>query len=112
MPWDDWRSNLDKTHLAVNHLSHFYLTLLLLELLKKTHGARIVNVASMLHMVSEYPDWPKIASNKCSNQMGGYGNSKLANILFSRKLGKILKGSSARSFVIQPGFSLVRFRSS
>ena len=70
---------------------HFLLTNLLLEKLKSAPAARIVNVSSLAH------EWAKINlddinSEKSYSSMGAYGQSKLANILFTRELANRLKG--------------------
>ncbi len=91
-------------HIAVNHLAHMYLTLLLLPILEKSK-ARVINVSSMLHWTSSYPDWPNLALREPS-QFSGYGTSKLANILFTRKLGDILKGRGVTVVAVHPGYSL------
>ena len=73
---------------AVNHLAHFYLTLLLLEYLPE--NARIINVSSMIHSPSI--DISKLNDEKGFDGIEAYSHSKLCNILFTYKLHRILNG--------------------
>ena len=78
----------------VNYLSHFLLTLLLLEKMKKSAPSRIVNVSSMRHdsrsMGLQLDDF-KLSKEKFvrSNQ---YHESKLAQVIFTRELSQRLEG--------------------
>lgn len=49
-----------EAHFATNHLGHFLLTGLLLDLLKKSNSARIVTVSSAGYKMAEKWDWKKI----------------------------------------------------
>lgn len=70
---------------AVNHLAHFYLTNLLLDLIIKGSPSRIVNVSSNAHNYARFSfDDPD--SSKDFNFIKVYANSKLANIWFSNVL--------------------------
>jgi NAD(P)-dependent dehydrogenase (short-subunit alcohol dehydrogenase family) len=75
---------------AVNHLSHFYLTLLLLDHLPE--NAKIVNVSSMIH--SATVDISKLNDKASFDGTDAYSHSKLCNILFTYKLHRILKGKN------------------
>ncbi|KAL7998952.1 putative short-chain dehydrogenase/reductase SDR, NAD(P)-binding domain superfamily [Plasmopara halstedii] len=69
-------------HFATNHLGHFYLTSLLLDLLRKSkHQARVVSVSSVTH----YFAWMFLNFSKLGHTKGSsadYTTSKLANLLF------------------------------
>ena len=92
-------------HLAVNHIAHFYLTVLLLDLLKACGSkARVVTVSSLLHLAAYSTDWNSLAYKE-NPGLSGYATSKLANILFVRALGKRLKGSNVAAYVVHPGYS-------
>lgn len=87
---------------GVNHLGHFLLTYLLLDLLKRSTPARIVNVASVAHT------WGSICLDDINSEKSyaprrAYGQSKLANILFTRSLAKRLKGTGVTTYSLHPG---------
>jgi len=67
---------------AVNHLAHFLLTMLLLDLLKASAPARIVVVASTAHSSRDI-DYQNLCSVKSTSRWYAYERSKLANILFT-----------------------------
>ncbi|XP_061523054.1 retinol dehydrogenase 12 isoform X2 [Phycodurus eques] len=78
---------------GVNHLGHFLLTYLLLDLIKVSAPARIVVVASVAHT------WTSLRLDDLNSENGydtmkAYGQSKLANVLFARALAKKLKVQS------------------
>jgi NAD(P)-dependent dehydrogenase (short-subunit alcohol dehydrogenase family) len=79
-----------ETTFAVNHLAPFLLTNLLLDKLKGSAPARIVNVASRAHRDKEI-DFDDLMSVRGYRVMRTYGRSKLANILFTRALAKRLE---------------------
>lgn len=76
---------------AVNHLSHFLLTLRLLDFLKKNSGFRIVNLSSVAHRNGVF-DLENLQSEKNFTGYGAYALSKLANILFTMELSDRVKG--------------------
>jgi retinol dehydrogenase-12 len=91
-----------ETTFAVNHLAPFLLTNLLLERLKASVPARIVNVASRAHRGKEI-DFDDLMSVRDYGVMRTYGRSKLANILFTRALAKRLAGSNLTANCLHPG---------
>ncbi len=92
-------------HLQVNHLSHFYMAVMLVDVMKNTPGqTRIVTVSSLLHLMASGVEWNELAYKEAPG-LYGYATSKLANVLFARALGKRLKGTNVRSFVVHPGYS-------
>lgn len=89
---------------GVNHLGHYLLTRLLLDVLKQTKGARVVNVASAAHYRAKKIDWG--ALQKTTKSVSGfpeYTVSKLANVLFTRELAKRLEGSGVTVYAVHPG---------
>jgi len=89
---------------ATNHLAYFLLTDLLLDLLKKSAPARIVNVASEAHRQAAGVDFDDPMFEKRSyGGFAAYGQSKLANILFTRELAKKLEGSGVTANALHPG---------
>ncbi|NXK97133.1 RDH12 dehydrogenase, partial [Formicarius rufipectus] len=78
-------------HLGVNHLGHFLLTFLLLERLKQSAPARIINVSSLAHHGGRIR-FHDLQGEKSYNRGLAYCHSKLANILFTRELARRLQG--------------------
>ncbi|KAG7455428.1 hypothetical protein MATL_G00256720 [Megalops atlanticus] len=87
---------------GVNHLGHFLLTYLLLDLIRRSAPARILNVSSMAHTWGTI-NLDDINSEKRYNDRRAYGQSKLANILFSRSLAKRLEGTGVTVYALHPG---------
>ncbi|NXI29317.1 RDH12 dehydrogenase, partial [Sterrhoptilus dennistouni] len=82
-------------HLGVNHLGHFLLTFLLLECLKQSAPARIVNVSSLAHHGGRIR-FHDLQGEKSYNRGLAYCHSKLANVLFTRELARRLQGKFPR----------------
>ena len=78
---------------GVNHLGHFALTGLLLPRLRATPGARVVNVSSLAHRFGKL-NFDDLDFEKRGYQAGpAYGQSKLANLLFTFELGRRLSAA-------------------
>ena len=94
--------------LGVNHLGHFALTGLLIDVLLKTPNARVVNVSSLAHARGDI-DFANLMfdAEESYTPMQSYGNSKLANLLFTYEMQRLLKskGSSAIAVAAHPGIS-------
>lgn len=93
--------------LATNHLGHFLLSGLLLDLVEQASG-RIVSVSSIVHWTGQihFNDL-MLKENKAYDPMTAYRQSKLATLMFSLELDRRLKasGSSVKSIASHPGFS-------
>lgn len=87
---------------ATNHLAYFLLTNLLLDLLKKSAPARIVNVASEAHKSGKL-DFDDLQSEKHFSTFTVYGTSKLANVLFTYELARRLAGTGVTANCLHPG---------
>lgn len=87
---------------AVNHLGHFLLTNLLLDLLKASAPSRIVIVSSLAYVIGNL-DKDDMNLEKSYSPFKAYGRSKLANILFNRKLARMLKDSKVTANCLHPG---------
>ena len=90
-----------ETTFAVNHLAPFLLTNLLLPKLKASTPARIINVSSALH--SGKINFEDIEFERSFVGLVPYTQSKLANILFTNKLARELKGSGVTVNSLHPG---------
>ncbi len=77
--------------LAVNHFAPFLLTGLLLPLLQQAPGARIVNVASDAHSFVKGMGFDDMQATAGYKTFREYGRSKLANILFTRRLARLVQ---------------------
>lgn len=91
-----------ETVFAANHLGHFLLTKLLTDTLKTSAPSRVVHVSSSLHNIGKIVR-DDLQCEKSYWYWKVYGNTKLANILFSRELAKRLKGSGVTSYSLDPG---------
>ncbi|XP_054719914.1 retinol dehydrogenase 12-like [Uloborus diversus] len=90
--------------MQTNHLGHFLLTLLLLDLLKKSSPSRIINVSSAAytHAKLDVDDLNNEKSEPLYN-MRYYFNSKLANIYFTKELASRLSGTGVTVNAVHPG---------
>jgi hypothetical protein len=91
---------------GTNHLGHFALTGLLLSLLLRTPGARIVSQSSTAHRMGRV-DFDDLDGKHRYGRWSAYGQSKLANLLFTYELGRKLekKRANAVSVACHPGYS-------
>ncbi|KPP62920.1 dehydrogenase/reductase SDR family member 13-like, partial [Scleropages formosus] len=94
---------------GVNHLGHFLLTCLLLERLKQTGSARVVNVSALLYHLGSV-HFPTLAALKdlvsgqsTLDNIQAYCSSKLCNVLFTRELANRLEGSGVTCYSLHPG---------
>jgi len=91
--------------MQVNHLGHFLLTNLLLDLLKAAPEARIVNLSSVAYSWAKQGiqlkdlKWEQAKFDSWE----AYSQSKLANVYFTRTLAEKLKGSNVSVYAVHPG---------
>jgi len=95
---------------ALNHLNSFLLTNLLLDTLKASAPARIVNVASDAHKGAQL-DFDDLQSEKSRFSLTAYGRSKLATVVFSYELARRLTGTGVTCNVLHPGLVRTGFAS-
>ncbi|CAK6967517.1 retinol dehydrogenase 12%2C like [Scomber scombrus] len=88
--------------IGVNHMGHFLLTHLLIDLIKRSAPARIVTVSSMAHSWGSI-NLEDINSEKSYDKKAAYSQSKLANVLFTRSLAKKLEGTGVTTYSLHPG---------
>ena len=89
--------------IGTNHFAYFLLTNLLLDLVKKSDYARIVNVASESHYKGKI-DFESFTKEKGYFIMKAYEQSKLANVLFTAALADKLKDTQVTVNCLHPGF--------
>ncbi|MEM8533895.1 MAG: SDR family oxidoreductase [Chloroflexota bacterium] len=88
---------------ALNHLvGYFLLTNLLLDVIKASAPARIVNVSSAAHMQGSI-NFDDLEATSKYGAMGAYANSKLANVLFTYELARRLEGTGVTTNALHPG---------
>jgi NAD(P)-dependent dehydrogenase (short-subunit alcohol dehydrogenase family) len=92
---------------GTNHLGHFALTGLLLDRLLTTAGSRVVTVSSIGHRIRARIDFDDLQSERSYNRVAAYGQSKLANLMFTYELQRRLAaaGSSTIALAAHPGVS-------
>ena len=91
-----------ETQFAVNHLAYFLLTALLLDVLKAGAPARIINVSSQLHGRAPL-DFDDLQSERSYNRVLVYARTKLANVLHTYELARMLEGTGVTANCLHPG---------
>ncbi len=85
----------------VNYLAHVLLTEKLISKIKDTEGARILNVTSMIH--SSAIDFENLQGEKTYGGSDAYSLSKLLNILYTYKLGRMYENNKVNINCLHPG---------
>ncbi len=89
---------------GTNHVGPFLLTSLLLDRLRSSAPARIVNVASGAHYSAPGIDWEAVRRRTSSiTGMREYSVSKLANVLHAQELARRLEGTGVTTYALHPG---------
>jgi len=96
---------------AVNHLAGFLLTSRLLPLVQAAPQGRIVQTSSFAHHMGRVPDRGGFVVPAKYNGWTTYGDTKLANILFTRELGQRLAATPVRVHAFHPGYVRTSFGS-
>jgi NAD(P)-dependent dehydrogenase (short-subunit alcohol dehydrogenase family) len=99
-----------EAHIGVNHIAHSHLTHLLLDQLKASAPSRVVTVSSMAEM-GAYEDGFRFDEWKIDNGImpesyedgKAYGQSKLANLMFTSELAKRMNGTGVTAYSCHPG---------
>ena len=92
---------------ALNHLAYFLLTNLLLDTLKASAPARIINVSSGAHTSGKI-EFDNLQGKRVYSPRV-YEDSKLANILFTLELARRLEGTGVTANALHPGFTATGF---
>lgn len=92
---------------GTNHLGHFALTGLLLDHLLKVRGSRVVTVSSLGHRMRAAIHFDDLQWERSYSRIGAYGQSKLANLLFTYELQRRLSAAAAPTVAVaaHPGGS-------
>ncbi len=80
--------------LGTNHLGHFALTGLLLEQMLPVPGSRVVTVSSLAHRLRARINFGDLQSERSYRRVAAYGQSKLANLMFTYELHRRLSGAA------------------
>ena len=92
--------------LGTNHLGHFVLTALLIDILSRTANSRIVNVSSLAYKIGKV-SFDDINYEKSYSRLKAYAQSKLSNLLFTMELDRKLR-LSGKSIIVSsahPGYA-------
>jgi len=87
---------------AINYISHVYLSLKLIELLKTSKPSRVIVLSSVVHKRSQIA-WDDLMLQKSYGSLKAYGQSKLALFLFSRELNKRVESQGIKVVSVHPG---------
>ena len=90
---------------GTNHLGHFALTGLLLDRLLAAPGSRVVTVSSIGHRVRADIPFDDLNWERSYGRIPGYGQAKLANLLFTYELDRRLAGTDTVAVAAHPGLS-------
>ncbi len=93
---------------ALNHLGYFLLTNLLLDILKASAPARIINISSYGHARGMI-NFGDLQARQRYNGMQAYRQSKLANVLFTYELARQLEGTGVTVNAVNPGLVATNF---
>ncbi|MFQ6329803.1 MULTISPECIES: SDR family NAD(P)-dependent oxidoreductase [unclassified Nocardia] len=78
---------------GTNHLGHFALTGLLLDRMLPVPGSRVVTVSSVGHRIRARINFDDLQGERSYNRVAAYGQSKLANLMFTYELQRRLSGT-------------------
>ncbi len=95
-------------NLALNHLSYFLLTDLLMDVLLASSPARVVNVSATAHFFSGI-NFGDLEHKRFYNGWFAYGQSKLANILFTYELARRVDPTRLTANALHPGYVATNF---
>src|SRR4029077_12632680 len=87
---------------GTNHLGHFALTGLLLEQMLPVPGSRVVTVSSLAHRVRARINFGDLQGERSYRRVGAYGQSKLANLMFTYELARRLPDAGTTIAVAPP----------
>ena len=97
-----------ETTFGVNHLGYFLVTKLLLDTIKASAPARIVSVSSGAHARGKM-NFDDLQGERSYAGFGAYGQSKLANVLFTYELARRLENTGITANCLHPGVVMTGF---
>jgi len=108
--WATRHTTVDRLELtfAVNHLAYFLLTNLLLDLLRASAPARIVNVTSGAQAIGDV-HFDDLQFERRYRGQPAYNQSKLANVLFTYEVARRLEGTGVNVNCVHPGIVRTNF---
>lgn len=95
-----------ESQFGTNHLGHFALTLLLMDRILRAPRARVITVSSFGHKLAKM-DFENLSAEKGYDPQKAYGQSKLANLLFTYELQRRFEaaGADAIAAAAHPGWT-------
>jgi len=94
-----------ETQFGTNHLGHFAFTGLLLDRVLAAPGSRVVNVSSQGHRMRAAIHFDDLQLDRNYDRVAAYGQSKLANLMFTYELQRRLQGTHTIAVAAHPGGS-------
>ena len=95
-----------ESQFGINHLGHFALTILLLDRVVAALGSRVVTVSSQGHRFARSGiRFDDLQWDQSYSRAGAYGQSKLANLMFTYELQRRLQGTKTIAVAAHPGSS-------
>jgi NAD(P)-dependent dehydrogenase (short-subunit alcohol dehydrogenase family) len=91
-----------ETQLAINHLAPFLLTNLLLDTIKRSAPARIINVSAKIHHIAKL-DLDNLQSENVYSPVQVYARTNIARNLFTLELSRRLEGTGVTANCLHPG---------
>ncbi|HKJ66549.1 MAG TPA: SDR family oxidoreductase [bacterium] len=104
---EETQDGLERTF-ALNHLGYFLLTNLLLDMIRQSAPVRVINVSSEAHRGASI-NFDDLQCEEKFSPMRAYGQSKLANILFTYELDRRLENTNITVNALHPGFIASNF---
>src|SRR5437899_8986865 len=92
---------------GTNHLGHFALTGLLLEQMLPVPGSRVVTISSLAHRLRARINFDDLQAERSYSRVAAYGQSKLANLMFTYELARRLSGAATTTIAVaaHPGLA-------
>ena len=109
--FSSYRESVDGIEMtfALDHLAYFLLTNLLLETIKASAPARIINLSSSAHARGQI-DFDDFGLKRRYDGWVAYEQAKLANVLFTYELARRLEGTGVTANAVHPGFVDTNFQ--